>query len=77
MDKNELNKKTKDELIDIILEHEESIWNWMAIAQDIANAKSIVDKKYKRLIGVVGGGLAIFISTFIGITVMIIRGVLK
>ena len=74
MDKNELSKKTKDELIDIILEQEESAWYGMAIAQDIANAKSIVDKKYKRLIGVVGGGLAIFISTLIAI---IIRGVLK
>ena len=50
MDKNELSKKTKDELIDIILELEESAWYGMAIAQDIANAKSIVDKKYKRLI---------------------------
>ena len=77
MDKNELSKKTKDELIDIILELEESAWYGMAIAQDIANAKSIVDKKYKRLIGVVGGGLVIYIMTFIGVTIMIIKGVLK
>ena len=44
MEKIELEGRSKDELIAIIQEQEESIDNWMAIAQDIARTKHIVEK---------------------------------
>ena len=53
MDRSELEGKSKDELIAIIHDQEESIWNLMAISQDIARTIGIVDRKNERLMIVV------------------------
>ncbi|MBO7538805.1 MAG: hypothetical protein J6T44_05945 [Prevotella sp.] len=69
MVRRELERKSKDELITIILDQEESFWNWMAIAQDIARTKGIVDKKYERLMIVV----TIYTMILIAIIVVFVK----
>lgn len=69
MDRSELEVKSKDELIAIILDQEESIWNLMAISQDIARTIGIVDRKNERLMIV----LAIYTMMLIAIIVVYIK----
>lgn len=69
MDRSELEGKSKDELIVIILDQEESIWNLMAISQDIARTIGIVDRKNERLMIV----LAIYTMLLIAIIVVFIK----
>ncbi|MBQ2196376.1 MAG: hypothetical protein II407_05510 [Prevotella sp.] len=73
MEKIELEGRSKDELIAIIQEQEESIDNWMAIAQDIARTKHIVEKKYERLMAVVAVVSSLYILTLIVLIGRIIR----